>query len=350
MRRSAFTLVELLVVIAIIGMLVALLLPAINSAREAGRRVTCTNNAKQLGLALIAYQDSMGSFPPGVTLAKGENPWDTSQWGPNWVVKALPFMEENGVSKLVNLSKPMADASNAEARATPLKVMLCPTDSGFNTKPYMPVGQAGDGKNWARGNYGSNGSIIQLNTTDLLGPGSIWWRCPWMRGVMGINEACSYRDIPDGASQTCLLGELRSGVMGIDRRGTWAMGACGASMMWGHGTTDDHGPNNTATLADDLIECQEMTNSAGEEWLTNQYMGCDPNSNNQQATARSLHPNGVNITMCDGSVHFISDEINCSTDWLMASTTATEVRSDFGVWESLMVAGDGVLIPGAAWQ
>jgi prepilin-type N-terminal cleavage/methylation domain-containing protein/prepilin-type processing-associated H-X9-DG protein len=349
MRRGAFTLVELLVVIAIIGMLVALLLPAINSAREAGRRVSCANNEKQLGLALINYRDNNGTFPPGVTLAKGLDPWNTSDWGPNWVVRTLPFMEANDVFKLVNITKQMNDPSNAQARATKLPSMLCPSDGAYNSKPYNPVGQAGDGQNWARGNYASNGSIQQLNTNNLLGPGSVNWNCPWMRGVMGINEACSQRDIPDGDSRTCLIAEIRAGVLPIDRRGTWAMGACGGSMMWGHGTTDDHGPNNTVVLADDLIECGEMQAMAGANWLEAQNMGCDPNSNNQQATARSLHPGGVNITMCDGSVHFISDDINCSTDWTMASTIGTKVASDFGVWESLMVAGDGMTLPADSW-
>ena len=343
-RRAAFTLVELLVVIAIIAILIGLLLPAVQSAREAGRRMSCENNEHQVALALVNYHDTMSSFPSGVTMVPlTAQPWDTSSWGPNWVVRALPFMESNSVFKLVNLTKSMTDTSNAEARATNLPGMLCPSDAYFNSKPYMPVGQSKDGSNWARGNYAANGGIQQLNTTALLGPNSVNWSCPWMRGAMGINEASSMRTIPDGASMTCLIAEIRSGVLPIDRRGTWAMGACGASTMWGHGTTDDHGPNNTATLSDDLIECQEMYTAIGATWLGVQNMGCDPNSNNQQATARSLHPGGVNIAMCDGSVHFISDDINVSTDWTMASTTTSKVDSDFGVWESLMVAGDGVV-------
>src|SRR5580658_5117267 len=92
--RRGFTLIELLVVIAIIGMLVALLLPAIQSARESGRRISCQNNLHQLGLALLAYQDNYNSLPPAVTMIPQTSyPWDTSNWGPNWVVRILPFME-----------------------------------------------------------------------------------------------------------------------------------------------------------------------------------------------------------------------------------------------------------------
>jgi prepilin-type N-terminal cleavage/methylation domain-containing protein len=80
LNRAGFTLVELLVVIAIIGILIALLLPAIQTARESGRRVQCSNNAKQMGLAAINYQESIGSFPPGVMVAKSETPWTTTTW------------------------------------------------------------------------------------------------------------------------------------------------------------------------------------------------------------------------------------------------------------------------------
>src|SRR5580693_447970 len=105
-KRSSrgFTLVELLVVIAIIGILIGLLLPAINAAREAGRRAQCMNNAKQLGLAAINYQEALGAFPQGMTISKGDTAWTTMKSMQNWVVRILPYTENNSLSKMININ------------------------------------------------------------------------------------------------------------------------------------------------------------------------------------------------------------------------------------------------------
>jgi prepilin-type N-terminal cleavage/methylation domain-containing protein/prepilin-type processing-associated H-X9-DG protein len=351
MRRYAFTLVELLVVIAIIGILIALLLPAIQAARESGRRVQCMNNAKQLGLAAINYQEVLGAFPPGVMDAKTETPWTTTNPGPNWVIKILPYTENSGLSSMFNLTKPISDPSNAAARATRINTMLCPSDANYNSRPYMPVARAAEGANWARGNYASNGSVEFLYFsgmgTSFVGPGSPGWSLPWLRGVMGCNEGSAMRQITDGAAHTCLLAEIRAGVSPVDRRGTWALGAVGASMMFGHGSTDDHGPNAPSDAADDLVECGEIQQTIDPETLAQMGMGCDAAGVSIQATARSMHPGGVNICMCDGSVLFISDSINCSATWHF--TVTNEVQSEFGVWESLMSAGDGIALTATAY-
>lgn len=121
-------------------------------------------------------------------------------------------------------------------------------------------------------------------------------------------------------------------------------------MMWGHGSSDDHGPNNPSDAADDTQDCGEMQTKVSAEYLAQQNMGCDAAGANVQASARSLHPGGVNICMCDGSVHFISDDINCSTTWHFTITSPPgRVASEFGVWEELMSAGDNLWIDGNAW-
>ena len=165
--RKAFSLVELLVVIGIIGIVMALLLPAIQSSREAGRRIQCANNMRQLSLSCLAYEGSLGAFPPAMEVpTKGSDqdkePGNTYKWGPNWAIRILPFCDNNGLFQEFDLTKPISDPANAAARATSVPTMLCPSD-GYNRKPYVPVRYKREGLNWARGNYGANGAIALLN-------------------------------------------------------------------------------------------------------------------------------------------------------------------------------------------
>jgi len=352
-RRAAFTLVELLVVIAIIGILVALLLPAVQSAREAGRRATCMNNTKQLGLGILNYVATMGQFPAAMTIPATENPSSTENFGKNWVIDILPQIEDSGLAKQFNLLKPISDPSNATARATWLPAMICPSDT-FNRIPYTPSSRTAEGANWARGNYGANACIQQLNQQgsnltstyvgDIAGAGSTNWQTSYFRGVMGCNVGIMPQQITDGASRTVMLGELRSGFASNDRRGTWAMAASGASSLWGHGTTDDQGPDNPSLEGDDLEECSEIAAVAGGlTYMAQNNMGCCQ-CPNQQQTARSLHASGVFVCFCDGSVVFISDYINHNTSWSVDSA------ADLGVWEKLMVSTDGLTVTAADYD
>jgi len=119
-RRFGFTLVELLVVITIIGILVALLLPAVQSAREAARRAQCQNNLKQLGLAVLEYESAVRIFPPSSHWAPGvapqtRNPSDLRE---NWVIMVLPYLEQRALLASFDVTKPINHADNASARAT----------------------------------------------------------------------------------------------------------------------------------------------------------------------------------------------------------------------------------------
>ena len=119
LRLRAFTLVELLVVIAIIGILVALLLPAVQAARESARRSQCTNQLKQLGLALLSHHDQKNAFPAGRT--------ETTQFGVSWAFQLLPFIEESTVHDAFVPGKRVDDPANADAMRTPVDVFACPS-------------------------------------------------------------------------------------------------------------------------------------------------------------------------------------------------------------------------------
>ena len=140
-RIRGFTLVELLVVITIIGILIALLLPAVQAAREAARRMQCSNNLKQIGLALHNYHTAIGCFPPGYISAYtapgydasgGYNTGDTGPgWG--WGAMILPYLEQGNVWSQIHFNLDIKDPNNAASEPTSLPVFLCPSDGGSTT-------------------------------------------------------------------------------------------------------------------------------------------------------------------------------------------------------------------------
>jgi len=208
--RLGFTLVELLVVIAIIGILVAMLLPAIQAAREAARRSQCQNNVKQLCLALLNYHDTKKIFPPSVRLAAAQaNAPDRAViHQQNWVVNVLSYFEEQALRDSFDSTVSVSDPKNRIPRGSTLTAMLCPSDP-FNKQSLFVGRHATEGDNLARGNYGANGALgfLTVNGTNPAGGADTpYWKNPKTRGVMGMNVALKIGQITDGTSQTILIG------------------------------------------------------------------------------------------------------------------------------------------------
>jgi prepilin-type N-terminal cleavage/methylation domain-containing protein/prepilin-type processing-associated H-X9-DG protein len=361
-RRAGFTLVELLVVIAIIAILIGLLLPAVQKVREAAARTQCQNNLKQLALACHSYHDVEGRLPPALLLEGGSStnadfenpnplaPPSSRRHGPNWAVLILPHIEQGNLYATVaesvtayrNRTGPIALRSQwRTARTAKLAVMTCPTDADGHAVPW-----AGAGGGWARGNYAANAGGIHQQQ----GPGvveSIGWNStrdgaspvyvspagPFppavplgtrAGGVMCLRWGAALTGIPDGTTNTLLLGEVRTGghLHPDDSRGTWALGFPGASVLAGQATWDCTVPNDKNGWADDCEGCRDRPKEG---------MGAFASSGGgglifQQANSRSRHTGGVNGAMCDGSVRFLRNDISRANWFYLGS------RDDGVVW------------------
>ncbi|MSR30686.1 MAG: DUF1559 domain-containing protein [Gemmataceae bacterium] len=315
-KRWGFTLIELLVVIAIIAILIGLLLPAVQKVREAAAKSQCANNLKQLSLACVNYHDSNHSLPPAVMLRStvGDSSRFGENFGPNWAILILPYIEQSAMYTQVasSVTNYMAngDATWRSVRGNKLKVFLCPTDVSDT-----PCSRAGG--NWARGNYGANGgcgmwwngggegALERTNnnwterTASIAGygyptnsPGA---------GVMSANKGIGLQKIYDGTSQTVMISELRVGTGAVDIRGTWAMGQVGASIISASGRGDSPGPNISLSGYDDI---------EGGIDDVEQGMGCCSGCGSWQVTAKSRHTGGVQLAFCDGSIRFIRNSIS----------------------------------------
>ena len=379
-RRSfvGFTLVELLVVIAIIGILVALLLPAIQAAREAARRSQCQNGMKNLGLAILNFEHTKKKFPLAVQLEELDAPGNKSaqiraaQDGlrlyANWAIQILPYIEEQplfdsflfkrGDGRLQSLTTNSLSAAaigssgkrpdaNYVARNKELDIMLCPSDDGRG-RPYD--GGTISGGLWARGNYGYNAGLALILSNEGVwnktqaDPDGVPITCG--RGVGGAGIACTMAQITDGSSHTIAIGEMRTGRSPLDRRGVWAMAMIGSNLLGQHGANYGTGPNDCQDGSDDIRDNLKIIDDAGgAQALRAECMGVYPSDSwnvSAQVAARSKHPGGIFASMCDGSVQFISDFVDAGrqTDGLRCGPDL------FGVWQRLNCPDDGLVISG----
>ncbi len=198
--------------IAITGILVALLMPAVQAAREAARRAQCANNIKQAGLALLNYEQSHSTFPPAFLYDAGQDPSKNVTFRSNWVIMSLAQLEQEILRSSFDFRVPISHVNNRAARGTRIPSMLCPSDA------HNEVLFSGNGGNWARGNYACNAGLSHIDGPTCPYPYCLWdasapgWG-PQYRGVMGPNRAViGINGITDGTSNTILLGEVRAGL------------------------------------------------------------------------------------------------------------------------------------------
>ena len=311
-RRAGFTLVELLVVIAIIGVLISLLLPAVQQAREASRRAACANNLKQLGLALIEFHDANQHFPAG-------------RGGPVPLVFSpqaclLPFVEQGGLYGEIDLtSSPMnltiggvsySGATNSTAAGQSVAILQCPSDPAAGQIPNSPYGTTNYAANTGSGTV-NNGTLVSAD------------------GVFFLASCIGFANITDGSSHTAALSERMLGT-GLTLP-TLSSGDIGLYILeLGNGV--DASVPTCASLG-----TGDWYSTRGAKWILGNYGNTlynhfyPPNSKQwdcmnqaQQKgfmAARSNHPQGVNVLLCDGSARFVTNSVDAVV-WRDVSTIA----------------------------
>lgn len=322
-KKTAFTLVELLVVIAIIGILVALLLPAVQSARAAARRSLCQNSLKQIGLACLNYETTNGAFPAGVEGKGNANDDDgpggnKEESGMVWGVAILPYMEEQAIYDQFDFSGNKnyysteinsSGLSNRQVGEQTLNAYLCPDDQ-YTAEPYEI-----HGAQWATSTYRAcSGTIDQPNQPNT---GFVFWDRLNVNGKAGRQEYAQFRgalvaaggridtnptklaQISDGLSKTALVGEFHPGPEAI-RKNSWASAYRYHSK--GHFIRDDTGRSS-------IYRSAELADCMGSARTVPPGLGGNPNLCVRSFS--SVHAGGViQFVYCDGSVHAVRDVID----------------------------------------
>ncbi len=332
--HRAFTLIELLVVIAIIGVLVALLLPAVQAAREAARRTQCLNNLKQLSLAIANYQSGQNSLPPGRIVAtpnaQGQDIPRLFSGEPNtpWLAMILPQLEQLPTYNSFNFEVGLEGQNNLgyfvnqTALTKEMETMLCPSDDRRNFRfdpsasnlplPEYLIPKGNYAVNWGNTNWG------QLS--DLGAPPTQNGPARHLESAFGL-RTINFNQVRDGLSFTAFFSEVRVGDPG-DIRGVYWSSMVGASAyttrMTPNTVRDFYGINDIDTLPVGLcdpgrgLDCQSIDNSLYA------YAG-----------ARSRHPAGINVALGDGSARFVADTVDAFV-WIALGSIRGQEMIDTG--------------------
>jgi prepilin-type N-terminal cleavage/methylation domain-containing protein/prepilin-type processing-associated H-X9-DG protein len=296
----AFTLIEVLVVIAIVGVLVGLLLPAVQRVRESAARAGCSNNLKQIALATLAYHDAQGAFPVN-SLPGPVGPYGAMYPSWSWLARILPYIEQDNLYRLGKIPANTLYDSR-DVAAAQLRLFLCPSDNssqdgprpdaadlGVFFPPFIPAGQTNykgvSGANWAWGdprwrNPGTNGSWDGLNHGDGL-----FYRYDW-------TETKTLASVSDGTSNTSLAGE------DVPAQNKWC--------SWPYA-------NNAVGTCAIPPNARNADNSPIDPWNWEYAYGF-----------RSAHPGGVQFAYVDGSVHFIANSVELSVYRALATIRGGE--------------------------
>ncbi len=384
-----FTLVELLVVIAIIGILIALLLPAVQAAREAARRNQCQNNMKQLGLALVNYHDQLGSFPP--VFIFDQAPWRVQaancDWFTNACIMMLPFLEQPQVANLYNPSLIWYEGYPAtgvnlkwQCAQSVIPPFICPSNGHPAVLESGPAQQFFDtlGLDISVADMGTGVVRTRFGTIDYafckgVHDGITCFpkkKVPATElGVFNINQPLGLRNVPDGTSNTILMGEAAQGpahqITGVPYYpgeggaktindatkarivtgpysppahyavGVWAAGQTTPSSIGGlSGVGTAPGPTSGLLVITSIMACTrdplnrqpvtvcqiddstafgssspELESDLSSPWIYSSIYTNSAGSQNATPGFRSDHPAGANFVFADGSVHFLSDTI-----------------------------------------
>jgi prepilin-type N-terminal cleavage/methylation domain-containing protein/prepilin-type processing-associated H-X9-DG protein len=315
--RRAFTLIELLVVILIIGLLVALILPGVQSSREAARRIQCANNLRQIGVALQNYSSTFAVFPPGWVGAIPTGMEDSdnvvvpaASW--SWGAKLLGFLEQNPLAENVPLSIFLVSDQSKTVASTTLGVFLCPSSPGGGPISVTLEDASGETQpfifNIAPSNY--------VGSAGTKNPNYFPRSCG---GIFFRNSAVTAASITDGMSSTLTVGERSRDLSDATWPGSYVGDNC-------------TGPSWPVRVCD----------YAGTSWILS-YTGPEPSTpmapsvpsdpriqvpNDRQpgpSGYRSLHPGGCNFLFCDGSVRFVKETVNPPAFAALATRAGGEV-------------------------
>jgi prepilin-type N-terminal cleavage/methylation domain-containing protein len=302
--RFGFTLIELLVVIAIIAILIGLLLPAVQKVREAAARIQCSNNLKQMGLGVHNYNDTRGKLPPG-------NVWwgSNNDYGTNWAIEILPYIEQDNLYKLYNQTVVNQNAANAPVYQASVKTYMCPSDSGANVLA-APESGNGSGVQFRTSSYravsGMNNKTGDGNAFFDIGGGPPSMASNF-KGAMHVINVSGYQQenlvqISDGTSNTLLIGEYVTRTH--QRRGTF----------WAYSYTSY------------ALSCVTAI-TGGAPYLLNDYDACAAvgGVDNCKRAFASNHTGGIMFVMCDGSIRLVSNSIDPLILGAMATMANGEV-------------------------